>query len=191
MIHKENKQDWGKRESTVRMERLKLIMPGLEHETEVIAYRNEFLHHGESMDGTAGLEKADSYQDWMQAVHGNRSEETVQPGLVPASTYLALRAEDNHLVGMIDIRHRLNEYLLQFGGHIGYSVRRSERRNGYATEMLKLALNLCQERGMTKVLVTCDKANVASARTILRNGGMLENELPEGEDITQRYWVML
>ena len=92
---------------------------------------------------------------------------------------------------MIDIRHRLNEYLLQFGGNIGYSVRPSQRRKGYATEMLALALEECRKLGLNRALVTCDKTNIGSAKTIQKNGGVLENEVLEGDRITQRYWIAL
>ena len=99
------------------------------------------------------------------------------------------------LIGMIDIRHRLNEGLLRFGGNIGYSVRPCCRRQGYATQMLALALEECRKMQMQKVLVTCNKENIGSAKTIQKNGGVLENEVAgkeNGEDrITQRYWITL
>ncbi|NOW05617.1 putative acetyltransferase [Clostridium beijerinckii] len=104
---------------------------------------------------------------------------------------MAVSVSDGHLIGMIDIRHRLNDYLLNFGGHIGYSVRKSERRQGYATEMLGLALKECVKLGIKKVLITCNKNNIGSAKTIVNNNGILENEVDEGNRITQRYWVYL
>ena len=104
---------------------------------------------------------------------------------------MAISNDDNRLIGMIDIRHRLNDYLLNFGGHIGYSIRKSERQQGYATEMLSLALIECLKVNIKKVLITCDKDNVASVKTIIRNGGILENEMPKGNRITQRYWITL
>nr|WP_242568203.1 GNAT family N-acetyltransferase [Clostridium botulinum] len=95
------------------------------------------------------------------------------------------------LIGMIDIRHKLNEYLFEFGGHIGYSIRKSEGRKRYAKEMLHLALEKFKDMNMEKVLITCSKENIASAKTIIYNGGVLENEVSEGERITQRYWISL
>ncbi len=95
------------------------------------------------------------------------------------------------MIGMIDIRHRLNESLLQYSGHIGFSVRKSERQKGYAKEMLRVALGVCKELNINRVLVTCFKENVGSAKTIISNGGILENEVVEGDYLTQRYWITL
>ncbi|MCJ8171394.1 GNAT family N-acetyltransferase [Clostridium botulinum] len=90
-------------------------------------------------------------------------EETVMNGLAPSSTYLAIRLVYNKLIGMIDIRHKLNDYLFQFGGHIGYSIRKSERRKRSAKEMLNLALEKCKDMNIEKVLITCSKENIPSA----------------------------
>ena len=95
------------------------------------------------------------------------------------------------LVGMIDIRHRLNDYLAQFGGHIGYSVRRSQRQKGCATRMLQLGLDYARSLNLERVLITCDKNNSASAATILSQNGILENEVVEDDHLVQRYWIAL
>ncbi|NFI07416.1 GNAT family N-acetyltransferase [Clostridium botulinum] len=102
-------------------------------------------------------------------------EETVMYGLVPSSTYLAIRLVYNKLINMIDIRHKLNKYLFEFGGHIGYSIRKSERRKRSAKEILNLALEKSKDMNMGKVLITCSKENIASAKTIIYNCGVLEN----------------
>lgn len=170
---------------------IKLVLPTEDYKEQIFDYKNEFLANGDSMDGTAGLRNAATFEEWFSALKDNSWEETVRDGLVPASTYLGVRVEDQKLVGMIDIRHRLNEYLLKFGGHIGYSVRKSERRKGYASQMLQLALEKCKEMNIKKVLITCDKDNIASARTIKSQGGILENEFLENKEITQRYWIEL
>ena len=90
---------------------------------------------------------------------------------------------------MINIRLKLNEYLLQHGGHIGYSVRPTERRKGYNSYQLYLALRFCYEQGLDKVLLTCLKDNLGSAKTIQNSCGVLENEIEEGNKILQRYWI--
>ena len=95
------------------------------------------------------------------------------------------------MLGAIQIRHRLNEALLKSGGHIGYGVRPSERRKGYAETMLSLALPAAKKLGIDRALITCSKSNTASARTILHCGGVLENEIEEEGRITQRYWIDL
>jgi len=171
------------------MSRLKLVKPSPEYKELVMDYKREFIANGDSMDGTAGLRNFDTYEEWYSAVLDNQCEDTVREGLVPASTYLAISLENGYLVGMVDIRHRLNDFLLKYGGHIGYSVRKSERQQGYATEILKLALQECPKLKIEKVLITCDKNNIASAKTVINNGGILENEVTEGNEITQRYWV--
>jgi predicted acetyltransferase len=173
------------------METIELILPTKEYGLQVMEYKDEFETNGDSMDGTAGLRNFKSFEEWVDAIIDNSKEDTVRDGLVPASTYLAVRVSDNRIIGMIDIRHRLNDHLFQFGGHIGYSVRRYERRKGYASEMLRLGLEKCKERDINKVLLTCDKENIASAKTIISNNGILENEVLDGEEITQRYWIAL
>lgn len=114
------------------MEELSLVLPSEAYAEQVMAYRREFEAAGEVLHGSAGLDSAASFARWLAAVEANTREETAAPGLVPATLYLCVRRADDRLVGMIHIRHRLNDYLLAYGGHIGYSVRVGERRKGYA-----------------------------------------------------------
>ena len=158
---------------------------------QIWTYRTEFIEQGEDMAGTAGLSGVKDVEEWLLQLEKNSSEETVTDGLVPATTLLAIRKSDNQLVGIVDIRHRLNEWLLRFGGHLGYSVRKLERGQGYAKEMVRLALDECRQLGLSEILITCDKENIASAKVVLANGGVLENEIPEEGRITQRYWINL
>lgn len=173
------------------MNRLKLVLPTPEYEEKLMDYKREFIENGDSMDGSAGLNNAETFEEWYSAFLDNLKEETVRKGLVPATTYMAISTDNGRLIGMIDIRHRLNDYLLNYGGHIGYSIRKSERKQGYATEMLALALKECTKLNIKKVLITCDKENIASVKTMINNGAKLENEIPEGNRITQRYWITL
>ena len=95
------------------------------------------------------------------------------------------------MVGAVNIRHYLNESLLLNGGHIGDGVRPSERRKGIATKMIGLALRECRQLGIDKVLMVCDRDNIGSAKSIMNNGGILENEIEVDGVIEQRYWIAL
>ena len=109
---------------------------------------------------------------------------------VPDSVFFLLDTERQTLLGAVNIRHKLNEGLLRNGGHIGDGIRPSERRKGYATEMIRLALIECKKLGLEKVLMVCEKENIGSAKSIINNGGVLENEItnPDGS-VDQRYWI--
>ncbi len=171
---------------------LKLVHPDLKYTDQIKAYRDDFFKAGEHMHGGVGLHDSESIGHWLKACLDNQSEKTVHPGRVPNTVFLAID-ESGRLVGMINIRHRLNTYYEHFGGHIGYGVRPSERKKGYATEMLSLALKEALKLGLEKVLITCSTHNVGSAKTIVKNGGVLENEVfdPHDQTMTQRYWIHL
>ena len=111
-------------------------------------------------------------------------------GLVPDSVFFLLDIDRNRLLGAVNIRHYLNERLLKDGGHIGDGIRPTERGKGYGTEMVRLALIECKKLGINKVLMVCDKTNPASRKTIINNGGILENEvIDEDGEIGERYWI--
>src|ERR1700757_1479632 len=127
-----------------RQDRLILVKPSEQSKDDVLAYRDEFIQSKDSMHGSGDLENAASFEEWLRKACNNENEKTVQEGRVPASEYLAVRESDGRLVGMMNIRHRLNDALRFEGGHIGFSVRKSERRKGYATQMLREALSICE-----------------------------------------------
>lgn len=124
----------------------------------------------------------DNYVDTIEELDNSK-------GLVPDSTFFCLDIERNIFVGAVNIRHYLNENLLLNGGHIGDGVRPSERRKGIATQMIALALQECKKLGIDKVLVVCDKENIGSAKSIINNGGILENEVIVDGVVEQRYWI--
>lgn len=110
---------------------------------------------------------------------------------VPDSTFFCLDEDRDIMVGAVNIRHYLNESLLLNGGHIGDGVRPSERRKGIATKMIGLALRECRQLGINEVLMVCDRENIGSAKSIINNGGILENEVEVDGVIEQRYWIAL
>lgn len=174
------------------MDRLALVRPCEAYAEQVMAYRDEMLKNGEPFDGCAGLEEVDTFSEWID--FERRLRKKYAADYVPSEVFLAVRICDDRLVGIIDYRHPLSAFLLRFGGNIGYSVRPSMRRRGYATEMLRLLLAVCREMGETRVLVTCDRGNRASRRTIERNGGVLENEVEDeaglgASGVIQRFWI--
>lgn len=173
---------------------LKLIRPTDEYAEQVMQYREEMLANNDSFDGCAGLEEVQSFSEWVD--FENRLKGKHGEACVPSEVFFGVRMEDEELVGMIDYRHPLSPFLLQYGGNIGYSVRPSERRKGYAGEMLKQMLPICRKYGEKRLLLTCDKTNDASRQIIVKNGGVLENEVKDEVGLSrcgmiQRYWIAL
>jgi len=114
----------------------------------------------------------------------------IPEGFAPHTTYWLVR-DDRDVVGVSSLRHRMTEALWKNGCHIGYGIRPSERRKGYATLILRETLVKAKEMGISTVYVTCFKGNIGSAKAIRKNGGTLEAEYPlEGHsDHMQRYWI--
>ena len=159
-----------------------LKRPIKENEAEALAFKQEFIDNGEqTINGSELLDQMDSYDDWLKAVSDNTSPETVNPSWVVTDTYFAFD-ENNRLVGIIDLRHNLNDFLKDFGNS-GYSVRPSERRKGYATEMLRLIIERAAEIGLGRLQLSVERTNEPSVKTILKNGGKYERSFTfEGED---------
>ena len=172
---------------------MKLTEPTIEYDQQIRAYRKEFLDSGDSMDGTSSLGRFDDPREWIGFVNSDKEPRTVPQGKVTSTQYIYVRDEDRKIVGMIQIRHFLNDFLEKYGGHIGYSVAPSERRKGYAAQMLKTALPICRDLGISKALVTCISGNEGSKRTILKNGGVYESTVyePDSGKYIERYWIDL
>ena len=172
-------------------EALRLVRPDESWLEEIRAYRAEFLAADSSMDGAGPLRRFEDPADWLEMVRCYEDPAAVPKGKVPATELLCVRG--GRILGMLQIRHRLNAYLEQFAGHIGYSVRPSERRKGVATRMLALALPLCRQLGLRRVMIACQPWNEGSRRTILANGGIYEKTVhePERNVDLERYWITL
>jgi predicted acetyltransferase len=139
------------------VEELILAVPSIEYGDQIFAYRQEFLDNQERLIGTASLVKFENPLEWLNWIAKTASKETCPSDMVPVSVFLCIRVLDNRVVGMVNIRHFLNDYHLQYNGHIGYSIRKTERRKGYAKEQLRLALLECKRLGISNVLITCKK----------------------------------
>ena len=172
---------------------MKLIEPTIAYDRQIQAYRSEFLHPGMSMDGGGSLIRFDSTKDWLDHVEQYKKQDTVPQDRVPMTQYIYVRESDDKVVGVIQIRHYLNDLLARYSGHIGYSVAPSERRKGYATQMLRLVLPKCRELGIDKVLITCIQGNEGSRKTILKCGGVYESTVYEADRdrFLERYWIDL
>ena len=173
------------------MDKIILVKPDLSYADEIIKYKEESLAESPIINGSAGLDRFSSIEIWFEELKKRSCEDTVPKGLVPSSTYLGVREKDNYIVGMIDIRHYLNEYLTQVGGHIGYGVRKTERNKGYAKQMLKLALEKCKDLKIKKVLITCDEDNIASEKVILSANAKLEDIRNVDGENKKRFWIDL
>lgn len=173
------------------MEEFILTRPTKEYAIQIAQYRQEFLNAGDSMDGTGPLRRIENPEEYIQVCADYEDPKKVPSHLVPATQFFFIRKSDNRLVGMIQVRYHFNDYLEKYAGHIGYSVRPSERRKGYAKEMLKMVLPFCREIGIDKVLITCIDGNIGSEKTILANGGVYEytiHEPNENVDL-KRFWI--
>ena len=174
-------------------ENMKLILPTEAYAGEYGRYRQEFLDNGDSMDGAGPMRRMPDFHEWLAYTESCRDKKTLPEGKVQATLFLYVRESDDKVVGMIQVRHYFNEYLEKYAGHIGYSVRPSERRRGYAKRMLHDTLPFCRSIGLEKALISCIDTNEASRRTILANGGVYESTVYEPEEKVnlERYWITL
>jgi predicted acetyltransferase len=127
---------------------------------------------------------------YLEVLRAQARGERLPPNQVPSTFLFAFEA--SRIVGRVSIRHELNEFLLRVGGHIGYVVVPEFRRQGYATAILRQALEIAHDRlGLARVLVTCDDDNIGSIKTIERNGGVLEDVIsePGPGGLKRRYWI--
>lgn len=164
---------------------MKLVRPSIEWEQEHQKYVEEW-DQPRMVPSSFALDGHNSYKEFLEAL---TVREKGNGRWLPSSNYFLVNKAGS-VLAMVDIRHELNEHLINLGGHIGYSVRPSERRKGYATLILAEALKKCRELNITRVLVTCDADNIGSAKTILNNGGVEDKRfIEEDGSVTRRFWI--
>jgi predicted acetyltransferase len=173
---------------------MKFVFPNLEYKNKAIEFVNEFRQSNSNINGCGSLEKYlndSSYENWIKKVMADIDIANIEEGRVPAYTYFYVREEDDSIVGIINIRLALNDFLRNEGGHIGYSIRPTERRKGYATMMLRDALEFLKIIGLRNVIISCDKNNIASAKVIRNCGGILDKEFYSDffKEVVQRYVI--
>jgi predicted acetyltransferase len=173
------------------MPQLFLTEPATELEKSHAELIQEFRDHNEELAPWPLEKVGNDFADYVEWLKDQSRGIGLNEGFVPNSTFWLVA--DSEIVGVANIRHELTPALMEFGGHIGYGVKPSARRKGYATKMLELSLGEVRKLGIDKVRITCDKDNIASAKTIERNGGVLDSEkfLPEHGSVIRRYWIHL
>ncbi len=152
-------------------EEIRLVKPTLELKDQALAYRQEHFDFGEQIiNGSELFDQIASYKEWFEKVTANASTKTVDPNWVLTDTFFAVRASDHKIVGIADLRYQLNDFLKDFG-NCGYSVRPSERRKGYATEILRQICLAAKKHGLKQLQLSVETDNAASIRAIEKNGG--------------------
>ena len=161
-----------------------LRRPTLADKETVLEMMAEFEKYQSSHDGGFWDTENFSYEEWLESNQNQEMGINLPEGWVPA-IQLVVFSEKGQAVGFLNLRLRLSNFLLEEGGHIGYSIRPSERGKGYAKETLRQGLQVAKEKNIKKALVTCSVNNPASRAVILANGGLIEDV----RDGVERYWI--
>lgn len=172
---------------------MRFVFPTLAYKEKAIDFINEFYLYNSEINGSGSLHRflsESSYEEWVKKVISDIDIANVPEDKVPELTYFYVN-DNGKIVGMINIRLQLNDFLRTEGGHIGYSVRPTERGKHYATDMLHDALKFCRRIGLNEIIITCDKSNTASAKVITNNGGTIDAEFYSKafDEIIQRYII--
>ncbi len=167
------------------VEEFKLIIPGIEYAQQIREFKLEFIKNNSSMDGCSSLSLCNTPEEFILNCIKYSSKDTVPSFLLPTSLFMMIRLIDNRLIGMIDIRHYLNDYLYMYGGNIGFSIRPTERGKKYSNLLLKLGLIECEKLCLNTLLITCNEDNLASEKAIQNNDGIYQNTVFNTK--TQKY----
>ena len=167
---------------------MEIRRPDLKDKEAVIRLVDEFVAAHSYMHGGLGStwQLAESYEDWLELIKQQEKGQNLPADWLPAIQFLAFD-EDSQLVGFLSLRLSLNERTFLDGGHVGYSIRPSRRRQGLGKALLGEGLKEAKKLGLEHLLITCEADNIASRKTILANGGVYDNTI-EG---VERYWLDL
>jgi len=174
-------------------DQLKLIAPTETLKDSYLSYVAEARAADELLvPWVLGFE-ADDFGALLKRLVDASDGEGIEEDFVPHTTYWAVDAAGDEVIGVVNVRHSLNDFLMREGGHVGYSIRPSLRGRGCATRQLALALQKAREMGIRRALIVCERDNAASAAVIERNGGVFENEVISEETgkTMRRYWIEL
>ncbi len=165
----------------------KLIQPAIEYKNEYISMIEEWSKTEEKMVPFVLRYDYSDFEGFIEEMYKLKKGINLK-NTVCSSTYWFV-TEKREVIGVVNIRHKLNERLMNIGGHIGYGIRPTKRMQGNATELLRQSLDIARGMHIERVLLTCDKDNIGSAKTIINNGGILESEdVVDGIEV-QRYWI--
>lgn len=172
-------------------EEIYIRVPNESDEKSVMELRQELIDFNSEFAGSSKLEDYTDYFKWLEKLRIYEQKETCPEGKVPATLFLTFRKSDNKLLGMVQVRRELNKYLAEFGGHIGDVIRPTERNKGYATMQIALALEFCKSIGINEVFISAKSTNIASQKTIMKNGGILQNVVDCEDYKLNRYYIYL
>ena len=165
---------------------LDFMLPTEKNKEDVLAFYKEF-----EADNSVciGMHNYEDYDVWLTGMRNRHTGKNLPQGYVQEDFYLCYLAEE--LVGVFSLKMTLTDYLLNYGGHIGYAVRPSKQNQGIATKMLEKGLEIARNHGFKLILCVCDEGNEASEKVIRKNGGVFENALYDSEEdvMVKRFWI--
>lgn len=167
---------------------LTFILPTEQNRADVLSFYEEIEKSGGKC---IGIKNYKNYDLWLSEMQNRHSGKNLPGGYVRENFYLCY--EETRLIGVFSLKFELTEFLLNYGGHVGYATRPSDRNRGLATQMLNQGAALSKKFGFDRILCVCDNDNYASEKVILKNGGILENELydPDEKVTVKRFWIPL
>jgi predicted acetyltransferase len=174
-------------------ERIELVSPTPALKDALLAMLADFEAAGEPRRlGRATQLAVQDFDAYLRLLEEYARGVNLPTDLVPQDTYWLVR-DGTTVLGTVALRHYLTPALEDVGGHIGYNIRPSERRKGYGARILAIVLERARARGLDRVLLTCDTDNIASARIIEKNGGVLASQgvSPISQTYVSRYWIAL